>query len=88
MNERSISFHDSSAKIRMMRSLVLLVGGATIAQSKMNVLMIAVDDLRPQLACVDAPGSVRPNGGMHTPNICAFSKDALVLLRSQVAMAT
>ncbi len=52
----------------------------------MNVLLLSVDDLRPQLNCTDAPGTIRPP--MHTPNLDAFSKQSLVLLRSQVAMAT
>jgi hypothetical protein len=52
----------------------------------MDVLMLAVDDLRPQLACFDVPGTVRPP--MHTPNICNLAKDSLVLQRSQVSMAT
>ena len=52
----------------------------------MDVLMIAVDDLRPQIECVDLPGAVRPT--MHTPNLCKLAADSLVLERSQVAMAT
>jgi hypothetical protein len=54
-----------------------------------NVLLIAVDDLRPQFSCLDAPGTVRPNPeGMVTPNVCALAADSLVAMRSQVAMST
>ena len=56
------------------------------ATNRHDVLMIAVDDLRPQLACTDVPGTVRPT--MHTPHICELAGDSLVLQRSQVAMAT
>ena len=66
-----------------MAALVVVLGAAAAAT---DVLMIAVDDLRPQLACTDVPGTVRPT--MHTPHICGFANDSLVLLRSQVAMAT
>ena len=52
----------------------------------MNVLFLSVDDLRPQLNCTDAPGTVRPP--MYTPNIDELAENSLVLLRSQVAMAT
>ena len=50
-----------------------------------NILFIAVDDLRPQLACMDAPGTVRPTGGMHTPHLCGLANESLVLDRSQVS---
>ena len=50
--------------------------------------MIAVDDLRPQISCLDAPGTVRPTVGMSTPHICNLANNSLVALRSQVAMAT
>ena len=53
-----------------------------------NVLLLAVDDLRPQFSCLDAPGTVRPDGGMRTPHVCALAADSLVAMRSQVAMAT
>ena len=66
-----------------MAALLVVLGAAAAAT---DVLMIAVDDLRPQLACTDVPGTVRPT--MHTPHICGFANDSLVLLRSQVAMAT
>ena len=66
-----------------MAALLVVFGAAAAAT---DVLMIAVDDLRPQLACTDVPGTVRPT--MHTPHICGFANDSLVLLRSQVAMAT
>ena len=66
-----------------MAALLVVLGAAAAAN---DVLMIAVDDLRPQLACTDVPGTVRPT--MHTPHICGFANDSLVLLRSQVAMAT
>ena len=71
-------------------ALVALFAASTATQhasgKNMDVLMIAVDDLRPQIDCVDLPGAVRPK--MHTPNICKLAKDSLVLERSQVAMAT
>lgn len=51
-----------------------------------DVLMIAVDDLRPDLSCTDLPGYQKPK--LYTPNICALARDSLVLQRSQVAMAT
>ena len=51
-----------------------------------NVLFLAVDDLRPQLDCTDMPGTIRPH--MYTPNLCRLANESLVLLRSQVAMAT
>lgn len=54
--------------------------------NRMNVLLLSVDDLRPQLDCTDSPGTIRPE--MKTPNLDAFSTESLVLLRSQVAMAT
>ena len=62
-----------------MAALLVVLGAAAAAT---DVLMIAVDDLRPQLACTDVPGTVRPT--MHTPHICGFANDSLVLLRSQV----
>jgi iduronate 2-sulfatase len=66
---------------------------ATLASTPLDVqkdvVMIAVDDLRSQISCLDAPGSIRPlDVGMHTPNICNLANQSLVLLRSQVAMAT
>jgi iduronate 2-sulfatase len=53
-----------------------------------NILLLAVDDLRPQFSCLDAPGTVRPDGGMHTPHVCKLAGESLVAMRSQVAMAT
>ena len=58
-----------------MAALLVVLGAAAAAT---DVLMIAVDDLRPQLACTDVPGTVRPT--MHTPHICGFANDSLVLL--------
>ena len=65
-----------------MAALLVVLGAAAAAN---DVLMIAVDDLRPQLACTDVPGTVRPT--MQTPHICGFANDSLVLLRSQVAIS-
>jgi len=59
---------------------------ATASATQLNVLMIAVDDLRPQLDCLEVPGTIRPK--MITPNICKLAADSLVMERSQVAMAT
>ncbi len=43
-------------------SLVLLaVGSASLRAEQLNVLFIAVDDLRPQLGCYDYPGMITPN---------------------------
>lgn len=70
-------------KILLTLSLLLLTAAS---KKKMNVLLFSVDDLRPQLDCTDAPGTVRPK--MVTPNIDALCDKSLVLLRSQVAMAT
>ena len=56
-----------------MAALLVVLGAAAAAT---DVLMIAVDDLRPQLACTDVPGTVRPT--MHTPHICGFANDSLV----------
>ena len=62
-----------------------MVTGATLGQT-LDVLMIAVDDLRPELACTDMPGYARPT--LHTPHICALARKSLVLQRSHVAMST
>ena len=43
-----------------------------------DVLMLAVDDLRPELSCVDMPGYPMPPR-LHTPNICALAAESLVL---------
>ena len=59
---------------------------ATTAAKNKDILLIAIDDLRPQLACTEVPGTIRPT--MSTPHICALAGDALLLERSQVAMAT
>ena len=56
------------------------------AQRRRDVLYITVDDLRPQLGCTEAPGTVRPY--MHTPNLCRLAAKSLVLSRSQAALAT
>lgn len=65
-----------------------LSGSQAADTARKNVLMIAIDDLRPQLSCVSMPGAVRPKQGMHTPNMCALAAKSLVLERSQVVMAT
>ena len=67
-------------------AMALMIATASAAASRHNVLMLAVDDLRPELACTDLPGYHKPR--LHTPNICSLAQQSLVLQRSQVAMAT
>ena len=56
--------------------MALLLHAAAVA-ARADVLMLAVDDLRPELACFEVPGAVRPT--LHTPNICGLAKESLVL---------
>ena len=72
--------------ISILFAAVFTLIAINVAAKKLDVLMIAVDDLRPQMECVDLPGAVRPT--MYTPNICKLAKSSLVLERSQVAMST
>lgn len=41
--------------------VVLGTGSASLQAERLNVLFIAVDDLRPQLGCYDYPGMITPN---------------------------
>jgi len=50
-----------------------------------NVLMIVVDDLRPQLECQNLPGTTRPH--MHTPHICNLASQSLHLMQNHAPMA-
>ena len=52
-------------------------------QQRMNVLFIANDDLRPMIKALDP----QRYGYMHTPNLDALTKDALVLTNSHVQQA-
>jgi len=67
--------------------LVLCMVDQTMATmpTPKNVLMIAVDDLRPQLECQNLPGTVRPH--MHTPNICSLASQSLHLMQNHAPMA-
>ena len=51
-----------------------------------DVLMLAIDDLRSQLACSGPKGFT--SRGMHTPHLCGLAEESLMLQRSQVTMAT
>lgn len=70
--------------ICLLLALVLTVSGLPL--NRKNVLLVSVDDMRPELSCVDTPGFDHPR--MHTPNICELASNSLVLQRSQVAMST
>jgi arylsulfatase A-like enzyme len=41
--------------------MLLAAGAASLAAEPLNVLFIAVDDLRPQLGCYEYPGIITPN---------------------------
>ena len=41
--------------------IVLMAGSASLAAEPLNVLFLAVDDLRPQLGCYGYPGIITPN---------------------------
>jgi len=41
--------------------VLLAVGSASLRAEQLNVLFIAVDDMRPQLGCYDYPGMITPN---------------------------
>ena len=49
---------------------------------KMNVLMFASDDLRPQLGCYQPEEWAGRHVQMHTPNIDALANRSVVFLRS------
>jgi hypothetical protein len=57
-------------------------GPVRAKQKKMNVLMIAADDLRPQLGCYQPEGWAGRHVEMHTPNIDALANRSVVFLRS------
>ena len=52
-----------STALRVMVSVfaVAVAGSASLGAEPMNVLFIAVDDLRPQLGCYGYPGMITPN---------------------------
>ena len=52
----------------------------------MDVLMLAIDDLRAQQACSSLRGYDSPE--MATPHLCELAKKSLMLQRSHVTMAT
>jgi len=66
----------------MMRSLLLLLGLVSVASAQQpNVLFIAVDDLRPELACYGA-------GHMVTPNIDRLASQGRLFRNHYVAVPT
>eukprot|EP00037_Helgoeca_nana_P016342 m.153861 g.153861 ORF g.153861 m.153861 type:complete len:698 (+) comp23475_c0_seq2:76-2169(+) len=62
-------------------------GPVRAKQKKMNVLMIAADDLRPQLGCYQPEGWAGRHVEMHTPNIDALANRSVVFLRSYCQQA-
>ena len=70
------SLHDPTALVEPSRP----------AQRPRDVLLLSIDDLRPQLSCTESSNFDKPP--MHTPNLCKLASTSLVLGRNQVAMAT
>eukprot|EP00035_Acanthoeca_spectabilis_P008352 m.152550 g.152550 ORF g.152550 m.152550 type:complete len:143 (+) comp14324_c0_seq7:1344-1772(+) len=57
-------------------------GGGSAKSGRMNILMIASDDLRPQLGCYQPETWVGQHAEMHTPNIDALANRSVVFLRA------
>ena len=70
--------------LRLVAVAVCLAGVVSITHSKkrMNVLMFASDDLRPQLGCYQPEAWAGRHVAMHTPNIDALANRSVVFLRS------
>lgn len=63
--------------------LAIVLASASLTRGKrMNVLMFASDDLRPQLGCYQPEEWAGRHVQMHTPNIDALANRSVVFLRS------
>ena len=68
--------------------IVYLLGGASVTFSKMNVLFLVSDDMRPQLGAYEGPDYPAPvHPKMHTPSLDSLASQSLLLKRAYVQQA-